>query len=971
MSDDYTFINKFSVSNSINNIDYTIIDSYNETSASYNTKKISLSNFKAEIQKNISTDAASKIDKIETDLNTFQNNLGNKLDKRGLSYNANEKIIGTLVVNSTLTAFENSTFNKNINLNYNLINNLSVISPIDDFDAINKKYIDDRFNLFSASVPNLNLFVGKTGDTMTGSLSLHADPTDLYHAATKKYVDENKSNLSLNFVHLSGNDTITGELTVIHPPLQTLQISTKKYIDDKKNSLSYLPKDGGLMKGVLNVLPLTKLSENYIANKAYVLSAYNDITGLLSISGGYVTRPLSVINPVNELDIVNKIYVDNNINYSNFINITGGKMIGGLTALSPVEPNEIAIKSYVDNLKNNIVNNYVHLSGNDTITGEVILQVSPNQNLQIATKKYIDELVDKQLYLTTEGGLVSSNISIPNTTVVIGSNILPTRMINGTYVRTLCGYANKFLSISGGSITGALSVNDPNTEFEIANKSYVDDLFTAKLYVPVAGNVTMRGDLSGVNQIPSQITETITKQYVDNTIKSGEYVHLSGGKSNSMSIKRHIEATNTIGFSGAALLLNEGAMMASKGNTDIYITTAYEDNDTIYKADFVNNDLSIFTGIPSQDPATPGGLAVSSVDVNLKTSELFTSDAGRHVIYRGGQIFAGKIDTAGSINSTRTNSTFNTPAGMVFDSAGNLFVCEQRNNMIRKITATNVTTFAGSTTNGDLTGNGTNARFNQPNLIAIDSLDNLYVRDFWGIKKITSSGDVTKIVDGHDTNRTIAGYIGGIAVDSNDNLYYFSWNDYVIYKYTPQGVTSILAGKLNTRDYVDGVGENARLAGGAVMICDINNNLYMSSIGEHTIRKITPDGTVTTVIGVSGVRPNKPSTLDRIQTGYLLADRDLIFNTNDGNIFTLTTDVNIKSITINNIDPNNVYNFVFYIKQMGNQAKISWNINGKNVLWSNQGDDRPTLSPNRNDIDVVSITYINGEYYGIDGGQQF
>jgi hypothetical protein len=305
-------------------------------------------------------------------------------------------------------------------------------------------------------------------------------------------------------------------------------------------------------------------------------------------------------------------------------------------------------------------------------------------------------------------------------------------------------------------------------------------------------------------------------------------------------------------------------------------------------------------------------------------------------------------------------------------SAGNLFICDSGNDLIRKCTATTVTTFAGSIPpagnsipwNRD--GNGTNARFTTPFGITIDSSDNLYVQDRHGIKKITPSADVTTIVTARQYYN-----ISPVTIDSFGNLYYVE--DYVIYKYTPQGVTSILAGKLNTSGYVDDIGENARLTTiyGGYMICDINNNLYISSIEEHTIRKITPDGTVTTVIGISGVRPNKPSVQDSIQTGYLLAGQNLIFDTNDGNIFILTTDVNIDSITINNIDPNNVYNFTFYIKQMGNQAKISWNINGKNVLWSNQGDDRPTLSPNRNDIDVVSITYINGEYYGIDGGQQF
>jgi sugar lactone lactonase YvrE len=99
-------------------------------------------------------------------------------------------------------------------------------------------------------------------------------------------------------------------------------------------------------------------------------------------------------------------------------------------------------------------------------------------------------------------------------------------------------------------------------------------------------------------------------------------------------------------------------------------------------------------------------------------------------------------------NGAGITALFDWPTGLAFDAAGNLYVCEQKNNTIRKITPGNtVSTLAGSTTLGYQDGQGSAARFSQPNGIAVDNEGDVYVADSGNavIRKITSLGQVTTV----------------------------------------------------------------------------------------------------------------------------------------------------------------------------------------------------------------------------------
>lgn len=182
------------------------------------------------------------------------------------------------------------------------------------------------------------------------------------------------------------------------------------------------------------------------------------------------------------------------------------------------------------------------------------------------------------------------------------------------------------------------------------------------------------------------------------------------------------------------------------------------------------------------------------------SNNLYVADTGNNNIRKitpSGDVttFAGSLlGLSGSVNGTSTVATFSQPASLAFDSTGNLFVSEFGNHKIRKITSTGVvTTFAGSTASGSSDGIGTAASFSNPLGIVIDSSDSLYVADQHNnmIRKITSLGVVTTIIgslaNGNGNGVGTAASLNspnGIAKDSSGNLYISDYGNNLIRKVT-------------------------------------------------------------------------------------------------------------------------------------------------------------------------------------------
>jgi gliding motility-associated-like protein len=218
----------------------------------------------------------------------------------------------------------------------------------------------------------------------------------------------------------------------------------------------------------------------------------------------------------------------------------------------------------------------------------------------------------------------------------------------------------------------------------------------------------------------------------------------------------------------------------------------------------------------------------------------------------GNNIYFTDVDGLG------TAASFIAPFGITIDSKNNLYVVDQGSSRIRKIASNGlVTTIAGSSP-GYADGNGAGAHFNGPSCIAIDAAGNLFVCDDYNrkIRKIAPNGDVTTIAgsaapgsfDGKGTSAGFAGVVG-IVADKNNNLYVTeSGIVSKIRKITPQGVVITLAGT-GVPGFLDGFAANTMFNYPACLVIDATGNLYIADDANNRIRKITPQGVVSTFAG--------------------------------------------------------------------------------------------------------------------------
>jgi len=246
-----------------------------------------------------------------------------------------------------------------------------------------------------------------------------------------------------------------------------------------------------------------------------------------------------------------------------------------------------------------------------------------------------------------------------------------------------------------------------------------------------------------------------------------------------------------------------------------------------------------------------------TIDVS---GNLYVTDAYNHRIRKitpAGVVTTLAGSTAGYADGTKSDARFYDPEGITIDKSGNLYVADAGNNRIRKVTPAGVvTTLAGSGRYGDTDATGGAAEFTYPTNIAVDALGNLYVSDYYNhrIRKVTPTGVVTTLAGSSSGYADGTGsaaqfyFPDGIAIDASGNLYVADIDNSCIRKVTSTGVVTTFVGS-TTGGYADGTGSEAQFAHPTGIAIDKTGNLYVVDTYNERIRKVTPDGVVTTLAG--------------------------------------------------------------------------------------------------------------------------
>jgi uncharacterized protein (TIGR03437 family) len=336
-----------------------------------------------------------------------------------------------------------------------------------------------------------------------------------------------------------------------------------------------------------------------------------------------------------------------------------------------------------------------------------------------------------------------------------------------------------------------------------------------------------------------------------------------------------VSGNAAVGISGDGVALKL-AMVSPFGvavDSSGVIYVAELGSNRIRKIDTAGN-ITTAIGDGTQGFAGDGG-APNKVEMSLPTSvqvdssgNLYFTDSLNNRIRKlsGGNVntFAGNglVSRSGD-GGAATSAQLNSPLGVAVDAAGNLYVSDTLNNLVRRVDTKGViTTFAGTGTAG-FGGDGgaaASAQLNNPQGLAVDSAGNLYIADTQNARVRKVSGGTISTVAGSgssgfggDGGAATSAQLNapfGVALDAAGNLYIAEFSNNRIRKVGTNGNISTIAGTgVSGYSGDGGAATSAQLNGPQAVAVDGSGNVYVADTANNRVRKIGNTGVITTVAG--------------------------------------------------------------------------------------------------------------------------
>jgi len=295
---------------------------------------------------------------------------------------------------------------------------------------------------------------------------------------------------------------------------------------------------------------------------------------------------------------------------------------------------------------------------------------------------------------------------------------------------------------------------------------------------------------------------------------------------------------------------------------------------------------TLFSAVPPENHVTLNGVPatlVSAIPNEIKvivpktplcSGPVRVTVAGKTVVSSTSFTYVPTVANVTTFVGSTDTAVLHGPCNIVMGKDGNFYVTDFNNRRIRQITPQGaMSTFAGtSSATGTKDGTGTNANFLNPCGITTDAQGYLYVTDGGldngRIRRISiETQQVTTLADKAQGFVQNPGkheeFIGprGIARDADGNLYVADTSNHAIQKISPEGLVLTFAGKNGVSGYADGQKEEARFNTPRGVTMDAAGNLYVADGSNSLVRKISPEGRVSTLSNGQGFVENPENAM--------------------------------------------------------------------------------------------------------------